>query len=213
MKPSKPGQIVKFRKPLEDENPNDQYVILELADDANAHRAKIRALGYDNPFIPVNTVNLDDIEVVAVDTNEMLAETVDILKENGEYATGRVLKAEQEMIFLEMTREKEAIVTNVRLTVKDLDGKEHQGRYVYRGKAWQKMKKEKNQSLREYLAQTMKDFRKRKNFTQADLAKLLDVNRTTVSKIENCKFSISLDYLELLSERMKFIVIIEQEEG
>lgn len=63
------------------------------------------------------------------------------------------------------------------------------------------MKIERNSNLRQYVAQTMKQYRKHKKITQDELAKLLEVNRTTVSKIENCKFSISIDYLELLSEK------------
>lgn len=133
MRPNKIGQIVKFKEPNEDENTDEQYVILEIADDADAHRAKIKAIGYNNPFIPINNVNLDEIEVVSVSTKDMIKEKVDILTENGEYATGRVIDTNEDMIYLEMTKEGGVIVTNAILTIRDTDGKEHQGRYIFKG--------------------------------------------------------------------------------
>lgn len=41
--------------------------------------------------------------------------------------------------------------------------------------------------------------REKKGYSQEKLAKLMKINRSTISKIENGKFSITVDYLVLLS--------------
>jgi hypothetical protein len=64
MRPNKIGQLAKFRTPLPDENPNQLYVVLEIIEDDERPRANIEALNTGLSFPPINTVNLDDLEVV-----------------------------------------------------------------------------------------------------------------------------------------------------
>lgn len=55
----------------------------------------------------------------------------------------------------------------------------------------------------------IKSFRELKGYSQHDLAKLMNVNRSTISKIENGKFSVSIDYLERLSEFLGFDLLLK----
>jgi transcriptional regulator with XRE-family HTH domain len=45
------------------------------------------------------------------------------------------------------------------------------------------------------LGDKIKLIREQKGYSQKQLAELMDINRTTISKIENGKFSITIDYL------------------
>lgn len=60
MLPNKEGQIVKFHTPLEDEDPNQIYVVLELKEDGERSRADIQPLGTEWAFPPIITVLLSD---------------------------------------------------------------------------------------------------------------------------------------------------------
>lgn len=46
--------------------------------------------------------------------------------------------------------------------------------------------------------------REKKGYSQDHLADLMNVSRTTISKIENGKFSVSIDYLTRLSIYLNF---------
>jgi transcriptional regulator with XRE-family HTH domain len=50
----------------------------------------------------------------------------------------------------------------------------------------------------------IKEIRERRGYSQEHLADMMDVSRTTISKIENGKFSFSIDYLSKLSFFLKF---------
>ena len=54
MLPTKEGQIVKFHTPLKDENPDQQYVVLEIKDDSIKSRVDIQALNTGSSFSPIN---------------------------------------------------------------------------------------------------------------------------------------------------------------
>ena len=54
------------------------------------------------------------------------------------------------------------------------------------------------------VGKSIKSFREQKSYSQYDLAELMNVNGSTISKIENGKFSVSIDYLERLSEFLEF---------
>jgi DNA-binding XRE family transcriptional regulator len=54
------------------------------------------------------------------------------------------------------------------------------------------------------IGEYIKTFRKQKGFSQFDLAIRMNVSRTTISKIENGKFAITVDYLEKLSKFLDF---------
>jgi transcriptional regulator with XRE-family HTH domain len=57
--------------------------------------------------------------------------------------------------------------------------------------------------FRNKVGESIKVFRGKKGYSQNELAALMQVSRSTISKIENGRFSISIDYLE------KFSVILE----
>ena len=47
-------------------------------------------------------------------------------------------------------------------------------------------------------------YRIKKGFSQANLADFMDISRTTISKIENGKFAISVDYLAKFAWHLDF---------
>lgn len=65
MKPVRKGQIVKFHSPMEDEDPEQLYVILEVKGDGDDARLDIQALDTGMMFPPVSTVMVEDLVVVA----------------------------------------------------------------------------------------------------------------------------------------------------
>ena len=65
--------------------------------------------------------------------------------------------------------------------------------------------------FRNNIGLAVKSFREQKGYSQDDLALLMKVNRSTISKIENGKFAVSIDYLERLSLFLDFdIQLIKQ---
>lgn len=72
MKPYKTGQIAKFHTPLPDEDSNQLYVILDIIEDVENPSAEVKALNTGLSLPPINTVLLDDLEVVEVDTSELV---------------------------------------------------------------------------------------------------------------------------------------------
>lgn len=127
MIPNKPGQVAKFHTPLPDESPNQLYVVLEIKEDVERPRADIKALNTGFSFPPINTVLLDDLEVVEVDTSDLVGHEVTINKADYSQATGKVLKVSEQKIMLDLTKGVKGVETNVWLTIQDKDGKEHTG--------------------------------------------------------------------------------------
>lgn len=127
MRPNKPGQVAKFHTPLTDENPNQLYVVLEIKEDIERPRADIKALNTELSFPPINTVLLDDLELVEVDTSDLIGHEVTINKADYSQATGRVVKVSEQKIMLDLTKGVKGVETNVWLTIEDEDGKEHTG--------------------------------------------------------------------------------------
>ena len=127
MRPNKPGQVGKFHTPLPDENPNQLYVVLEIKEDVERIRADIRALNTGLSFPPINTVLLDDLEVVEVDTSDLVGHQVTINKADYSQATGKVVKLSEQKIVLDLTKGVKGVETNVWLTIQDENGKQHTG--------------------------------------------------------------------------------------
>ena len=58
----------------------------------------------------------------------------------------------------------------------------------------------------------IRKYREKKGFNQEQLAKLMDISRATISKIENGKFAFSVDYLAKFAWHLNFdISIFEQD--
>jgi hypothetical protein len=127
MRPNKNGQVAKFHTPLPDENPHQLYVVLEIKEDDERPRADIKALNTGLSFPPINTVLLDDLEVVEVDTADLVGHQVTINKADYSQATGKVVKVSEQKIMLDLTKGVKGVETNVWLTIVDESGKEHTG--------------------------------------------------------------------------------------
>ena len=127
MRPNKNGQVAKFHTPLPDENPNQLYVVLEIKEDVERPRADIKALNTGLSFPPINTVLLDDLEVVEVDTSDLVGHEVTINKADYSQATGKVVKVSEQKIILDLTKGVKGVETNVWLTIQDKNGSEHTG--------------------------------------------------------------------------------------
>ena len=56
---------------------------------------------------------------------------------------------------------------------------------------------------------TIREIREKKGYNQEQLAKIMKVSRTTISKIENGKFNCSLDYLSKFSWFLGFEIKIK----
>jgi len=54
------------------------------------------------------------------------------------------------------------------------------------------------------VGETLKEMREKKGYSQDELAEAMNINRSTISKIENGKFNLSLDYLSKFSWFLDF---------
>ncbi len=127
MRPDKKGQIARFHTPLEGENPEQLYVVLEVIEDDERPRADIQALNTGLSFVPINTVSLDDLEVVEVDTQDLIGHKVIINKSDYSQIEGRVINVSEQKIMLDLSKGMKGVETNVWLTVVDNQGIEHTG--------------------------------------------------------------------------------------
>ncbi len=127
MRPDKKGQIARFHTPLEGENPEQLYVVLEVIEDDERPRADIQALNTGLSFVPINTVSLDDLEVVEVDTQDLIGHKVTINKSDYSQIEGRVINVNEQKIMLDLSKGVKGVETNVWLTVVDNQGIEHTG--------------------------------------------------------------------------------------
>lgn len=60
------------------------------------------------------------------------------------------------------------------------------------------------QEQRQKIGDRIRVFREEKEYSQDDLAEIMGVNRSTISKIENGKFSFSIDYISKLGWYLDF---------
>ena len=127
MRPDKKGQIARFHTPLEGENPEQLYVVLEVIEDDERPRADIQALNTGLSFVPINTVSLNDLEVVEVDTQDLIGHKVTINKSDYSQIEGRVINVSEQKIMLDLSKGVKGVETNVWLTVVDNLGIEHTG--------------------------------------------------------------------------------------
>ena len=51
------------------------------------------------------------------------------------------------------------------------------------------------QEQRESIGKQIRGFREKKGYSQDELAEIMEVHRSTISKVETGKFSITIDYL------------------
>lgn len=68
------------------------------------------------------------------------------------------------------------------------------------------------QENREAIGKQIRAFREKKGFSQDDLAEIMEVNRSTISKVETGKFAISIDYLVKFAWYLDFdISVLEKQ--
>ena len=127
MRPTKKGQIAKFHTPLADEDPNQLYVVLEVIEDNERPRADIQALNTGLSFPPINTVKLNELEVVEVNTNDLIGHRVTINKSDYSKVNGKVVSVNEQKINLDLSKGITGVETNVWVTIVDKEGKEHMG--------------------------------------------------------------------------------------
>lgn len=127
MRPNKLGQVAKFHIPLPDENPNQLYVVIKIKEDIDRPRANVKALNTGLLFAPINTVYLDDLEVVEVDTTGLVGHQVTINKADYSQTTGNVVKVSEQKIMFDLAKAVKGVETNVWLTIEDEYGKEYTG--------------------------------------------------------------------------------------
>jgi DNA-binding XRE family transcriptional regulator len=61
--------------------------------------------------------------------------------------------------------------------------------------------------IRDYrvkIGDALRNIREKKGYSQDELAEIMNINRSTISKIENGKFNLSLDYLSKFSWYLDF---------
>lgn len=58
-----------------------------------------------------------------------------------------------------------------------------------------KLKPEYLQKYRQRIGDSIREHREKRGYSQDELAEIMEVNRSTISKIENGKFAISIDYI------------------
>jgi DNA-binding XRE family transcriptional regulator len=71
----------------------------------------------------------------------------------------------------------------------------------------QKELESKEKFIRDYrikIGDAIKNLREKKGYNQDELAEIMNVNRSTISKIENGKFNLSIDYLSKFSWFLDF---------
>jgi transcriptional regulator with XRE-family HTH domain len=59
-------------------------------------------------------------------------------------------------------------------------------------------------SLRRQVGRILKKLREEKGYSQQELAARMGISRSTISKIENGQFNLSVDYLEKFSYHLGF---------
>ena len=57
---------------------------------------------------------------------------------------------------------------------------------------------------REKIGKAIREIREKRGYSQDELAEKMNINTLTISKIENGKFSFSIDYLSRFSEVLNF---------
>ena len=127
LKPIKPGQVVKFHTPYPNEDPNQRYGILEIHLDVERPRAKIKELNGNTGWASITTVMVEELEVVPVNTYDMLGHEATVNKADYSQATGKVVKVHEQQIVLDLTKGIKGVETNVWLTVQDKAGNRHVG--------------------------------------------------------------------------------------
>lgn len=69
------------------------------------------------------------------------------------------------------------------------------------------------QENREAIGKQIRAFREKKGFSQDELSEIMEVNRSTISKVETGKFAITIDYLVKFAWYLDFDVSVIEKQG
>lgn len=69
------------------------------------------------------------------------------------------------------------------------------------------------QENREVIGKQIRVFREKKGFSQDELAEIMEVNRSTISKVETGKFAITIDYLVKFAWYLDFNISVLEKKG
>lgn len=69
------------------------------------------------------------------------------------------------------------------------------------------------QENREVIGSQIRAFREKKGLSQDDLAEIMEVNRSTISKIETGRFAITIDYLVKFAWFLDFSISLQDKQG
>lgn len=68
------------------------------------------------------------------------------------------------------------------------------------------------QDNREMIGKLIRSFREKKGFSQDELALIMEVNRSTISKVETGKFAITIDYLVKFAWYLEFNFVFQEKQ-
>jgi transcriptional regulator with XRE-family HTH domain len=69
------------------------------------------------------------------------------------------------------------------------------------------------QENREIIGQQIRTLREKRGFSQDELAEIMEVNRSTISKVETGKFAITIDYLVKFAWYLDFNISVLEKQG
>ena len=69
------------------------------------------------------------------------------------------------------------------------------------------------QENREAIGREIRAFREKKGFSQDELSEIMEVNRSTISKVETGKFAITIDYLVKFAWYLDFDISVLEKKG
>ena len=69
------------------------------------------------------------------------------------------------------------------------------------------------QENREVIGKQIRTLRDKKGFSQDELAEIMEVNRSTISKVETGKFAITIDYLVKFAWYLDFNISVLEKHG
>ena len=70
-----------------------------------------------------------------------------------------------------------------------------------------------SQESREAIGKQIRAFREKKGFSQDELSEIMEVNRSTISKVETGKFAITIDYLVKFAWYLDFDISMVEKKG
>jgi transcriptional regulator with XRE-family HTH domain len=69
------------------------------------------------------------------------------------------------------------------------------------------------QEHREMIGKQIRWFREKRGFSQDELAEIMEVHRSTISKVETGKFAITIDYLVKFAWYLDFNISVLEKQG